>query len=283
MSTLDRSAIESMVRAALQKAGDPRGRAEHLSPAAVPSGDEILLRPSVLKDPHNPVALRQIIASTPARVAVGRVGVRYTTLTLLRFRADHAAAKEAVLSEVKSEVLDRLGFVQVRSQARDKRHFLQRPDAGRALSEDAKQEVVSKLPRGAQLQIIYGDGLSAEAVNTNLESLHPTLLAELQARGVRPNPPLFIHLSRVKIMDEVARLIECEACLFICGERPGLGFADSLSAYYIYRPATGATDADREVISNINPRGFPPAQAAVQIAESIVRVLREKKSGVVFA
>jgi ethanolamine ammonia-lyase small subunit len=283
MSTLDRSAIESMVRAALQKAGDPRGRAEHLSPAAVPSGDEVLLKPSVLKDPHNPVALRQLIASTPARVAVGRVGVRYTTQTLLRFRADHAAAKEAVLSEVKAEVLDRLGFVQVRSQARDKRHFLQRPDAGRALSEEAKQEVVSKLPRGAQLQIIYGDGLSGEAVNTNLESLHPTLLRELSARGVRPNPPLYIHLSRVKIMDEVARLIECEACLFICGERPGLGFADSLSAYYIYRPATGATDADREVISNINPRGFPPAQAAVQIAESIVRVLREKKSGVVFA
>lgn len=281
MSTLDRSAIETMVRAALQKAGDPRGQAEHRSPAAIPSGDEVLLRPSVLREPHSPAALRQIIASTPARVGVGRVGVRYTTATLLRFRADHAAAKEAVLSEVKAELLERMGFVTVRSQARDKRHFLQRPDAGRALSEEARQVVLAKLPRGAQLQIIYGDGLSAEAINTNLESMHPTLMSELAARGVRVNPPLFIHLSRVKVMDEVARLIECEACLFLCGERPGLGFADSLSAYYIYRPATGATDADREVISNINPRGFPPAQAAVQIAESILRILREKKSGVV--
>ena len=84
-------------------------------------------------------------------------------------------------------------------------------------------------------------------------------------------------------MDEVARILDCEAAIFICGERPGLGFADSLSAYYIYKPASGATDADREVISNINPRGFPPAQAAVQLAESIVRILRERKSGVVYA
>ena len=46
---------------------------------------------------------------------------------------------------------------------------------------------------------------------------------------------------------EVARLVDCEAAIFICGERPGLGFADSLSAYYIYKPASGATDATRVV------------------------------------
>ena len=67
----------------------------------------------------------------------------------------------------------------------------------------------------------------------------------------------------------------------MCGERPGLGFADSLSAYYIYRPATGATDANREVISNINPRGVDPAKAAKLTAEAIQRILRERKSGIV--
>ena len=39
-----------------------------------------------------------------------------------------------------------------------------------------------------------------------------------------------------------------------------------MSAYYIYQPAAGATDADREVISNINPRGRPPADAAGDVA-----------------
>jgi ethanolamine ammonia-lyase small subunit len=239
--------------------------------------------PSVLKSPHDPGVLRRLQESTPARVGVGRAGTRYSTATLLRFRADHAAAKEAVMSEVRPELLQRLGFVEVRSRASDKRHFLQRPDAGRALSDEAKKIVAERLPRGPRLQIIYGDGLSAEALNANLEALHAALGKELGARSVPVGTPLFIHLSRVKIMDEVARLVDCEACLFICGERPGLGFADSLSAYYIYKPATGATDADREVISNINPRGFPPAQAAQQIADSIVRILRDRKSGVVLA
>lgn len=284
--TLPRKDIAALVRAALteQLSGaasrSPAPVAEHAAPAA---GSQLVVKPSTVANPHDKKALAQITAATPARVGVGRAGTRYTTATLLRFRADHAAAKEAVLSEVKSELLARLGVLEVRSRADDKRHFLQRPDAGRALSDPARALIAERLPKRPQLQIIYGDGLSAEAINTNLEALHGALEKELAARGIKPNPPLFIHLSRVKIMDEVARLLECEACLFICGERPGLGFADSLSAYYIYRPSTGATDADREVISNINPRGFPPAQAAQKIADSIVRILRDKKSGVVFA
>ncbi len=285
---LDRAAVEAMVRAALgSKTAGPETFPSPIAPAApmrpVSEAGQVLLPSSVLRSPHDPGALQKIQQATPARVAVGRAGTRYTTATLLKFRADHAAAKEAVMSEVRSELLSRLGFLEVRSQARDKKHFLQRPDAGRALSEEARRILAERLPRSARLQIIFGDGLSAEAINTNLEALYSALVKELGARGIPLGTPLFIHLSRVKIMDEVARLVDCEACLFICGERPGLGFADSLSAYYIYKPATGATDADREVISNINPRGFPPAQAAKQIADNIVRILRDRKSGVVLA
>jgi len=289
---LDRAAIEALVRAALQQ--EPLTQktpapASSVRPAAAPaaptlgSAGQVLLPKSALENPHDPSALRRLQQSTPARIAVGRAGTRYTTATLLKFRADHAAAKDAVMSEVRLELLQRLGFVEVRSQAQDKKHFLQRPDAGRALSEEARKVLVEKLPRGARLQIIYGDGLSAEAINANLEALHSALVKELGGRGIPAGTPLFIHLSRVKIMDEVARIVDCEACLFICGERPGLGFADSLSAYYIYKPASGATDADREVISNINPRGFPPSQAAQQIADNIARILRDRKSGVVLA
>lgn len=274
---LDRATIEKMVRQAILR------QAPGTQPAATAfsTGEEVLLSPGVLQNPFAPDELKALVAATPARIAVGRVGTRYTTATLLRFRADHAAAKEAVMSEVKPEVLARLGFIEVRSQARDKRHFLQRPDAGRALNEEAKQTILAKLPRGAKVQLIYGDGLSAEAIHVNAEPLHAALLQQLARRGIDCNPPLFIHLSRVKVMDEVARLIECESAVFICGERPGLGFSDSLSAYYIYRPASGATDADREVISNINPRGLPPDRAACQIADSLERILRERKSGVV--
>lgn len=39
-------------------------------------------------------------AKTPARLGCGRAGARYKTLTMLRFRADHAAAQDTVFSQV---------------------------------------------------------------------------------------------------------------------------------------------------------------------------------------
>lgn len=270
---VDRAAIEALVRKALAKGGQPD--------VAVHTGDAIVLPKGTHRDAQDPAAQRALVGATPARIAVGRCGTRYNTATLLRFRSDHAAAKDAVLSEVDDKLLQRLGFLILHSRATDKKHFLIRPDAGRALS-DASRAAVERLPKRPQLQIIYGDGLSATAINTHLEALHGALLSELSARGVTPGAPVFIHHSRVKIMDEVATITQCESAVFLCGERPGLGFADSLSAYYMYcPPGASPTDADREVISNINPRGLPPARAAQAIADALARVLRERKSGVV--
>jgi ethanolamine ammonia-lyase small subunit len=213
-------------------------------------------------------------------VAVGRVGPRYHTNTMLRFRADHAAAKDAVMSEVDPELLARLGMFEVASKAPDKATFLQRPDLGRTLSDEGRAELAKRIGRAPTLVIIYGDGLSAAALNQHLAEFHASLERALSTRGIGHAPPFFVRRSRVKIMDEIARLVGAQAALFVCGERPGLGFADSLSAYYIYQPAEGATDADREVISNINPRGRPPAEAARDVAAAVERILRDKKSGV---
>ena len=171
---------------------------------------------------------------------------------------------------------------EVASRAPDKAIFLQRPDLGRALSDEgARRAGASGSAARPTLVVIYGDGLSAAAINQHLAEFHGALVRALAARGIGHAPPFFVRRSRVKIMDEIARLVGAQAALFVCGERPGLGFADSMSAYYIYQPAAGATDADREVISNINPRGRPPADAAGDVAAAIERILREKKSGVV--
>jgi ethanolamine ammonia-lyase small subunit len=188
-----------------------------------------------------------------------------------------------VLSEVDPELLARLGMFEVASRAPDKATFLQRPDLGRTLSDEGRAELQKRIGRAPTLVVIYGDGLSAAALNQHLAEFHASLERALAARGIGHAPPFFVRRSRVKIMDEIARLCSAQAALFVCGERPGLGFADSMSAYYIYQPAAGATDADREVISNINPRGRPPADAAADVAAAIERILREKKSGVVLA
>ena len=276
--TVDRARIEAMVREALARR-DGGGAARE-----VESAGALLLTPDRgvnIGEPYDPPVMTRILASTPARVAVGRTGPRYHTNTMLRFRADHAAAKDAVMSEVDPELLARLGMFEVASKAPDKAIFLQRPDLGRTLSDEGRAELGKRIGRAPTLVIIYGDGLSAAALNQHLAEFHASLERALAARGIGHAPPFFVRRSRVKIMDEIARLVGAQAALFVCGERPGLGFADSMSAYYIYQPAAGATDADREVISNINPRGIPPAQAAKLTAEALARVLRERRSGVI--
>lgn len=272
---IDRSRIAELVRTTLAGLGE-----------ALPADDGdagLLLRPDrgVNASPFDADAMAAMLASTPARIGVGRAGTRYRTNTLLRFRADHAAAKDAVMSEVDDKLVARLGLVELTTRAPDKRVFLERPDAGRALSDEGKRVLSDKCVKGPEVQVCYGDGLSAAALNAHLEAFHGALMAALAARGFRVGTPLFVRRSRVKVMDEVARLVDAEACVFTCGERPGLGFADSLSSYYIYRPASGATDADREVISNINPRGLEPVKAAHAVAEACARILAAKKSGVV--
>ena len=273
---IDRTRIERLVRTTLKELGDKR---------AVDAGDSgLMLTPDRgvnLGAPFDADAMAAMLLATPARIGVGRAGTRYRTNTLLRFRADHAAAKDAVMSEVDGKLLARLGLVELSTRAPDKRVFLERPDAGRLLSDEAKQKLAEKGVRGAQVQVCYGDGLSAAAIDANLEAFHGALMPALTARGLRVGTPLFVRHSRVKVMDEIARLVDAEACVFTCGERPGLGFADSLSSYYIYRPASGATDADREVISNINPRGLEPTKAAQAVADACARILAAKKSGVV--
>jgi len=278
--TVDRARIEAMVREALARR-DGGGAARE-----VESAGALLLTPDRgvnIGEPYDPPVMTRILASTPARVAVGRTGPRYHTNTMLRFRADHAAAKDAVMSEVDPDLLARLGMFEVASKAPDKAIFLQRPDLGRTLSDEGRAELGKRIGRAPTLVVIYGDGLSAAALNQHLAEFHASLERALAARGIGHAPPFFVRRSRVKIMDEIARLVGAQAALFVCGERPGLGFADSMSAYYIYQPAAGATDADREVISNINPRGRAPADAAVDVAAAIERILREKKSGVVLA
>jgi len=280
-ATVDRARIEAMVREALAREQGPAAAGRE-----VESAGALLITPDRgvnIGEPYDPPVMARLLAATPARVAVGRAGPRYRTNTMLRFRADHAAAKDAVLSEVDPELLARLGMFEVASRAPDKATFLQRPDLGRTLSDDARAEIAKRIGRAPTLVVVYGDGLSAAALNQHLAEFHGSLERALAARGIGHATPFFVRRSRVKIMDEIARLVGAQAALFVCGERPGLGFADSMSAYYIYQPAAGATDADREVISNINPRGRAPADAAGDVAAAIERILREKKSGVVLA
>ena len=52
------------------------------------------------ENPAEAEKFRKMKEKTPARLGSGKAGARYKTLTMLRFRADHAAAQDAVFSQI---------------------------------------------------------------------------------------------------------------------------------------------------------------------------------------
>ncbi len=220
------------------------------------------------------------LGKTPARLGVGRAGTRVRTETLLQFWADHAAARDAVWSDVDAEVVARLGMVPLRSAARDKREFLLRPDLGRRLDEESLAAVRAKGVKSPQVQVVAADGLSATALNVNLPLVLPLLTGELQRAGVRLGTPFVIRNGRVACGDEVARAVDADVLCLLVGERPGLKSAESLGAYVTWMRVSDFNESMRSVISNIHKGGLVPEAGARQVAALCLKALRERRTGV---
>ncbi len=223
------------------------------------------------------------LTRTPARLGVGRVGTRYRTETVLDFLADHAAARDAVASQLDPEMCRELGLVQLQSAAEDKREFLARPDLGRSLSADSAAQVHAEGAKSADVQIVVGDGLSAAALNANLPAILPILLAELKRGGASVGTLFAVGNARVACGDEVARATDAEVLCTMVGERPGLKTAESMGAYVTYMKVKDLNESMRNMISNIHAGGLTPEQGAKEIAALCLRALRDKRTGVEFS
>ncbi|MGL4555640.1 MAG: ethanolamine ammonia-lyase light chain EutC, partial [Gemmataceae bacterium] len=127
---------------------------------------------------------------TPARLLAGRAGLSYRTATELALRADHAAARDAVLDEVAGHDLP--GLLEVRTRAASKQQYLARPDLGRSLSDEGRA-LLRERCRPAELQVFVGDGLSAAAVRTQVPRLLALLLG---AVGWDVGTPFFVRYCR---------------------------------------------------------------------------------------
>jgi ethanolamine ammonia-lyase small subunit len=249
----------------------------------MPDSDPNALPTGGRQDDELPPALR---ACTPARILVGRAGPGYRTATLLALRRDHAAAVDAVHAEVDlerdlgPEFIARWGLFEVRTCAADKSEYLLRPDRGRRFGDSARQAVVRECSRGADLQVVVGDGLSAAAVVKQVPVLLPLLEAEAAGRGWRFGRPFFTRHCRVGILNDVGELLDPVVVVLLIGERPGLATAESLSAYLAFRPRHGHTDAQRNLISNIHGRGVPAEAAARRVAALASKMRAAGASGV---
>jgi ethanolamine ammonia-lyase small subunit len=155
-----------------------------------------------------------------------------------------------------------------------------RPDLGRRLSEDSREKITARCPRGWDFQLVIGDGLSVPAVARQVPTLLPLLWKESEQRGWRFGRPFAVWNCRVGVMNDVGELLDPTVVVLLIGERPGLATAESLSAYLAYRPRPGDTDAKRNLISNIHARGVPPEEAAPRIAALAEKMMAMQASGV---
>jgi ethanolamine ammonia-lyase small subunit len=106
------------------------------------------------------------------------------------------------------------------------------------------------------------------------------LVAELaQAQRWSLGRPIFVRSCRVGIINAIGELLKPRVVVLLIGERPGLQTAESLSAYLAFRPTTGHTDAQRNVVSNIHAAGTPPARAAERIVALATDMMRCSTSG----
>ena len=228
----------------------------------------------------NPEKYRRMKEKTPARLGSGRAGARYKTLTMLRFRADHAAAQDAVFSQVSEDFAAKNGMAEAQTKCSSKDEYLTRPDLGRCFDEENQRKIRAAIPGTPKVQIVVGDGLSSAAITANAMDCLEAIREGLKLRGIDPGTPIFVRYCRVGAGDAIGDVTGCELVCMLVGERPGLVTDKSMSAYITYRPRTGVSESSRTVVSNIHAQGTPAVEAGAHIAGLIETILQKKVSGV---
>ncbi len=225
-------------------------------------------------------SIEELKKKTPSRIGVGRAGSRPKTNTWLQFRLDHAAAVDAVYGEVPDKILHQLDLFQVQTRVKDKEEYIRRPDLGRKLSDEAKELIKKRCAFSPSVQIVTSNGLSAKAIEENLEDVYLSLVQSLGNLGIETGTPFYVDKGRVALMDEIGDVLQPDVVVMLIGERPGLVSAESLSAYLCYQPRIGTIEADRMVVSNIHKGGIPPVEAGAYLGTLIQKILKYEASGV---
>ena len=275
---------EPMVKASDYKAANPGPEQKDTN---VHDGDFVpdvtalnLRKLYLVEGAANAEQYRRMKERTPARLGSGRAGARYKTLTMLRFRADHAAAQDAVFSQVPEVFAAQNGMVEVKTRCESKDQYLTRPDLGRCFDEQTQQKIRAAIPGTPRVQIVVGDGLSSAAITANAMDCLAAIRDGLKLRSIDPGTPVFVRYCRVGAGDAIGDVTGCELVCMLVGERPGLVTDKSMSAYITYQPRSGVSESSRTVVSNIHAQGTPAVEAGAHIAGLIETILNRKVSGV---
>jgi ethanolamine ammonia-lyase small subunit len=232
-----------------------------------------------------PEIVRRVRDRTPARLLIGRIGAAYRTDTQIELRQAHAAARDAVRAELDidaslgADFVKRWELLEVSTQATSRQEYLLRPDLGRRFNDESRAELLRSCSRNNTLQIAIGDGLSITAISKQVPPLLPLLHEGAKARGWSVGRVFVIRHCRVGILNEIGEMLAPQAAILLIGERPGLATAESLSAYMAFRPKAAHTDANRNLVSNIHPRGVRSEDAARRILDLTEQMMKVGTSG----
>ncbi|MGS5089230.1 ethanolamine ammonia-lyase subunit EutC [Hydrogenophaga sp. A37] len=225
---------------------------------------------------------------TPARIALGRVGVSLPTREVLGFSLAHAQARDAIHLPLDLATLaDQLqadGWpapLCLHSRAHDRAEYLLRPDLGRRLDDASGDALRAWRAQHAapDLALVIGDGLSALGIQRHALPLLAAIRVALGGR-LTLSPPVLVRQARVAVADEVGELLGARMVAMVVGERPGLSSPDSVGIYLTHAPRVGRHDAERNCISNVRPAGQDPLTAARRLAWLVGEGLRLGATGV---
>ena len=231
-----------------------------------------------------PEIVRRMRARTPARIFVVR-GAAYSTGMQLELRQARASAVDAVWNEFDLnrdfpfEFVTEWKLFEVSTQAETKSQFLLRPDLGRRLSASGEELVLKRCVKGPNIQVVIGDGLSGAALAEQVPALLPLLIDHALANGWSVGTTFVVRHCRVGVMNHVGDLLSPRVTVLLIGERPGLATSASLSAYMAYKPRSGQTDADRNLVSNIQVHGVSAESAADRIIGLASHMMTIERSG----
>ena len=281
---MDKQELKQMVAQLLRELEQPA------EPAPVPSRDSGESLPDLTKldlrqeylveHPENGEAFLRLKRKTPARLGLGRCGARYKTLSMLRFRADHAAAQDSVFSLVDRSFYQNNDLPFVQTMCKDKDQYLTRPDLGRKFDQKNQDLIRRVCGQNPRVLLVIGDGLSSNAITANAMDCAAAIRQGLKSYGIEPGKSLFIQYARVGAMDHIGQLTGAELICMLVGERPGLATSESMSAYITYKPYPGIPESKRTVVSNIHRQGTPAVEAGAHIAELLHTMLEKKASGI---
>ena len=233
--------------------------------------------------PQENHALADLRLSTPARVGVGRAGLRPGTQSWLKFRQDHAMAKDAVDSEFSENLLGYVreqNFELIQTNASSKLDFIAYPPKGKQTSLNTLERLKSTCASNLDVQIVICDGLSSQAIEDNLRDILPMIIDGFKLEGISYGVPIVVKYGRVAVADQISHELGMRLALNLIGERPGLSTPGSMSAYLTYNPSPETISSDRTVVSNIHALGTLPVEAGAHIVQLAKRILKLKMSGV---